>query len=588
MGCGASADDTIAKYKADPEKYAEKASRAEAKLKFLEPAGNERHKPIAAVIIAAGSLFRHYSIEDKDLLRRQHFCLATHKNTGKLRACRKMVKQRVDVARMQEEIDIMSMLDHPNILQLHEVFHDELHYYFIEDHCRGGRLLQQLADPDSSTLRLYWNEPLVAHILNEVLMGLSYMHASEVCHRNIDFQRLLLLENPAEDSVRLHKGTVMIADFTLACRFQKRIPLTEDMREFVFLPGMAPECLQGRAYDELCDLWTCGVCTHLLLSGELPYQGGDPEQILNDIAQVTLFPLKHSIWQNVSENAKKMLSALLTRSPEGRCSAQKALAQPWLVQGASQADEDHRKPGSALDVVNKLKAFYEQSQLQKKALEVIAHRLQDDEIRGLGKTFLAIDANHDGVVTVKELRRGLEKIHGHNEQLECEPGLQELMRIMKAHEHEHVQYTEFLAAVMDEKYYQQESFALVAFRYFDTDGDKKITHQELLDTLTREDANQDQTDPLYKAQRKSVVASIKEFDVDGNRFIDFAEFRDMLSGHRSNDGEQSMTASQGIRDLSTSGKSRQSACFKCEMVCKLRFVPRRAKYYCAACALQEM
>lgn len=602
MGCGASADDTIAKYKADPEKYAEKASRAEAKLQLLQPAANDKsHKPVAAVIISEGSVFRHYSVEDKDLLRRQHFCLATHRETGKLRACRKMVKQRVEVDRMQEQIDIMSLLDHPNILQLHEVFHDELHYYFIEDHCRGGRLLEQLADPDSSTLKLYWNEPLVAHILREVLTGLSYMHASQVCHRNMDFQRLLLLENPAEDSVRLHKGTVMIADFTLACRFQRRIHMTEDMREFVFLPGMAPECLLGRPYDELCDIWTCGVCTYLLLSGELPYKGEDPGALLHDIAHITLLPPKHDIWQNVSEKAKTILRALLTRSPEGRCSAQKALAQPWIAQGnglhraGSQADEsrqsvDSLKSGTALDVVTKLKAFYEASQLQKKALEVIAHRLQDDEIRELGKTFLAMDANHDGVVTVKELRRGLEKIHGHNERLECEPGLQELMRIMNAHEHKYVQYTEFLAAVMDEKYYVQEGFALIAFRYFDTDGDKKITHQELLDTLSQGDANQDESDPVYKAQRKSVMSSIKKFDADGNKLIDFHEFRDMLSGHRRDSDAQIMTASQSIQTLSPgcSKKQRSGACFRCDVVCKLFFVPRKAKYYCAACALAEM
>merc|ERR1719272_71623 len=123
---------------------------------------------------------------------------------------------------------------------------------------------------------------------------------------------------------------------------------------------------------------------------------------------------------------------MLCRTVDKRCTAQEALIHPWLTGLSSKAVGDFsgttKKDGeSAFQITTKLKAFYEQSQLQKKAMQVIAHRLQDDEIRELGKTFLALDTNHDGVVTVQELQRGLLQMQG---KFEGEPGMQDLMRIM--------------------------------------------------------------------------------------------------------------------------------------------------------------
>ena len=42
-----------------------------------------------------------------------------------------------------------------------------------------------------------------------------------------------------------------------------------------------------------------------------------------------------------------------------------------------------------------------------------------------------------------------------------------------------------LTKVMDERYYQKESLCWVAFKYFDPNGDKKITKHELLEALNR-------------------------------------------------------------------------------------------------------
>lgn len=44
----------------------------------------------------------------------------------------------------QEEMGILSKLDHPNILKLYEVFQDEKRYYLVTELCKGGELFDTI------------------------------------------------------------------------------------------------------------------------------------------------------------------------------------------------------------------------------------------------------------------------------------------------------------------------------------------------------------------------------------------------------------------------------------------------------------
>ena len=44
----------------------------------------------------------------------------------------------------QEEIAILSKLDHPNILKLYEVFQDDKRYYLVTELCKGGELFDEI------------------------------------------------------------------------------------------------------------------------------------------------------------------------------------------------------------------------------------------------------------------------------------------------------------------------------------------------------------------------------------------------------------------------------------------------------------
>merc|ERR1712124_220465 len=82
-----------------------------------------------------------------------------------------------------------------------------------------------------------------------------------------------------------------------------------------------------------------------------------------------------------------------------------------------------------------------------------------------------------------------------------------------------IDYTEFLAAVVEQHTYQRRDVAWAAFRTFDIDGDGVITLQELQNFMGSDTS-------LCAAK---VRALISEVDTNGDGVIDFEEFMAMLN-----------------------------------------------------------
>ena len=67
------------------------------------------------------------------------------KNTGEIKAMKQVEKSKLpDVKYFETEIKILSLLDHPNIVRLFEVFEDDKNFYLIMELCQGGNLLSRM------------------------------------------------------------------------------------------------------------------------------------------------------------------------------------------------------------------------------------------------------------------------------------------------------------------------------------------------------------------------------------------------------------------------------------------------------------
>ena len=61
------------------------------------------------------------------------------------------------------EIENLKMLSHPNILQIHETFEDDINYYIVTELCTGGELLTEIERRGS------FNEQEAAMVMRSLL-----------------------------------------------------------------------------------------------------------------------------------------------------------------------------------------------------------------------------------------------------------------------------------------------------------------------------------------------------------------------------------------------------------------------------------
>jgi len=149
---------------------------------------------------------------------------------------------------------------------------------------------------------------------------------------------------------------------------------------------------------------------------------------------------------------------------------------------------------------------------------VIASQLNEGQIKSLRESFLALDRNGDGLVSLVELKQGLAKA---GLEKSTTGDLQEIMEGIDADGSGVIDYTEFLAATIDRMQYIQEDVCWTAFCVFDLNGDGKITAHELKKVLNNGDTGN---------VVQNTAEILREVDRNGDGSIDFKEFMGMLRG----------------------------------------------------------
>merc|ERR1740120_374174 len=253
---------------------------------------------------------------------------------------------------------------------------------------------------------------------------------------------------------------------------------------------------------------------YVMLAGYPPFYAEDDPGVL---AKVRLgnYSFHSSDWKHVSQDAKNLIRELLKMKPEERYTAEKALNHEWIKNKAPKA----QPVALQANFVDKLRTFRSQNKLKKAALHVIAAQFNDDQIKALRETFIALDGNGDGLLTAAEMREGLAKAG-----LKDIPAdLQQIMEDVDSDGSGVIDYTEFLAATLDKRSYVKEDVCWSAFRLFDKNGDGSISKEEM--RLVLEDGDVESV-----AGAEQLAKMMLEIDTNGDGKIDFEEFMTMMKG----------------------------------------------------------
>ena len=103
--------------------------------------------------------------------------IATHKQTEQKRAIKVIKKSEQDEEKFFLEVDILSKLSHPNIMQIYEFYDDAKHFYIVSEVCGGGELFEQISEQGSFT------EKSASQIMKQILSAIAYSHVNNIVHR---------------------------------------------------------------------------------------------------------------------------------------------------------------------------------------------------------------------------------------------------------------------------------------------------------------------------------------------------------------------------------------------------------------------
>lgn len=448
-----------------------------------------------------GKIQDAYDMEKKKLGEGSYgsVCKAKSKSTGAVRAIKNISKaQMKNIERFKQEIAIMKLMDHPNIIKLYETFEDHRSIYLVMELCNGGELFDRIIECG------HFTEAQAATLMQQIIRAIYYMHENKVCHRDLKPENFLFT---TKDSIE--KNILKIIDFGLSCKFEPGQVLTTKAGTPYYV---APQVLAGK-YDQLSDMWSCGVIMYVMLCGYPPFFGETDAEVL---AKVRLgnFSFNASDWKNITEDAKTLIRYLLKMNPRDRYTAEQALSHEWIDKKAPKAPNVPLQQG----MVDNLRGFRSQNKLKKAALHIIAGQLNEEQIKALRDTFMSLDRNGDGLLTTKEMKEGLNKAGLKDIPVD----LQQILEDVDSDGSGVIDYTEFLAATLDRRVYIQEDVCWSAFRLFDRNGDGKISKEELKLVLSSGDVD--------KVIDGNVAEILSQVDGDGDGMIDFKEFMTMMRG----------------------------------------------------------
>ena len=212
------------------------------------------------------------------------------------------------------EINILKLMDHPNILKIFEFYSSKESYSIITEYCSGGELFQEITEKGP------FNERYTAYVMYQIFSAINYCHNMNIIHRDLKPENILIVDRNKNNFPR-----IKVCDFGTSKMVEKGAVQKKLVGSSYYI---APEVIK-KNYNEKCDVWSCGVIMYILLSGRPPFGGDDDNEIMSNVKKGK-YDLETSPFNKVSKNALDLIRKLLIMDKDKRISAQEALNHPWF------------------------------------------------------------------------------------------------------------------------------------------------------------------------------------------------------------------------------------------------------------------
>ena len=226
------------------------------------------------------------------------------------------MKNSNDLIHYKREIEILTQLEHKNVIKTFEIIKSNTIYYLIMEYCEKGELFNYIVS------KKRFNDKLSSFFFYQLISGLSYLHKKNICHRDLKPENLLLTSN----------YTLKIIDFGLS-NFENDSLLSTPCGS----PSYAsPEMIANYKYNGfLSDIWSTGVILYAMLCGYLPFDEKEDdlnnEFLFQNIEKCEInYPEKY-----INENCKDLLEKIFVKDYKQRITIKKIKQHSFYKMGKS-------------------------------------------------------------------------------------------------------------------------------------------------------------------------------------------------------------------------------------------------------------
>uniref|UniRef100_A0A0K0ES60 Protein kinase domain-containing protein n=1 Tax=Strongyloides stercoralis TaxID=6248 RepID=A0A0K0ES60_STRER len=245
-----------------------------------------------------------------------HLCLAAK--------CIK-IKKDSELKQVENEISILTKMRHKCIAQIYDAYYTEKNFdkevILIMEIVEGGELFDRVVE-ESYIL----TELAIALIIHQICEAIKYIHSHNFIHLDLKPENIMCVSQSSNQ--------IKLIDFGLAQHY-------DGEQDLLFMAGTpefaAPEVIKYEPLNFHTDMWSVGVITYILLSGQSPFLGPNIAITYNKVEKGDWSFCDEFETNKISQDAKEFISKLLIVDKEKRMLPEDCLNHLWLKNSLEKA-----------------------------------------------------------------------------------------------------------------------------------------------------------------------------------------------------------------------------------------------------------
>jgi calcium-dependent protein kinase len=103
------------------------------------------------------------------------------------------------ISLIREEIRILQLLDHPNIIKYFETYESQKYMYLVMEYCGGGELFERITAKKEGG----FSEENASKLMYKLFHAINHCHSNNIAHRDLKPENIMYSDKGEEAEIKL-------------------------------------------------------------------------------------------------------------------------------------------------------------------------------------------------------------------------------------------------------------------------------------------------------------------------------------------------------------------------------------------------